>query len=137
VQAARDAAQNSALGAAIRSGASARDAVAWAAERTGQDAARQRERQGHAALLRCILGNPFRPTPLDPAWRTRDVLALARVAYEQRALPSGELDTSRLGILADALEEAGCIDAGILDHLHDPGLHVRGCWAVDLLTGRE
>jgi hypothetical protein len=42
-----------------------------------------------------------------------------------------------LPILADALEEAGCTDSSILDHLRSAGPHVRSCWAVDLLTGRE
>jgi hypothetical protein len=30
-----------------------------------------------------------------------------------------------------------CADAAILGHCRGPGPHVRGCWAVDLLTGRE
>ena len=42
----------------------------------------------------------------------------------------------RLPILADALEDAGCHDAAILEHCRQPGPHVRGCWVVDLLTGR-
>jgi hypothetical protein len=40
-------------------------------------------------------------------------------------------------ILADALEEAGCTDAAILGHCRGPGPHVRGCWVVDLLLGKE
>jgi hypothetical protein len=40
-------------------------------------------------------------------------------------------------VLADALEEVGCTDAGLLGHLRGPGPHVRGCWAVDLLLGRS
>ena len=43
----------------------------------------------------------------------------------------------RLPILADALEDAGCGDVDILAHLRGPGPHVRGCWAVDPLLGRE
>jgi hypothetical protein len=39
--------------------------------------------------------------------------------------------------LADALEDAGCTDAAILDHLRDPGPHVRGCFAVDLVRGKS
>jgi hypothetical protein len=62
---------------------------------------------------------------------------LARSAYEQRELPAGTLDVARLGVLADALEEAGCADAGLLGHLRGPGPHVRGCWAVDLLLGKS
>jgi hypothetical protein len=40
-------------------------------------------------------------------------------------------------ILCDALEDAGCTDAAILSYCRQPGEHVRGCWVVDLLTGRE
>jgi hypothetical protein len=88
------------------------------------------------ALLRDVFGNPFRPATLDPRWRTPDVAALAGPAYEERALPAGTLDPARLAVLADALEDAGCADTDLLDHLRSAGPHVRGCWAVDLLTGR-
>lgn len=89
----------------------------------------------------------------------------------------GSLDPVRLAILADALEEAGCVgtkedpcrpcgghgtemqagpDRGpapkcsycggkrwrdwpnpIVEHLRSPGPHVRGCWVLDLLLGKE
>jgi hypothetical protein len=39
--------------------------------------------------------------------------------------------------LVDALEEAGCHDPEILNHCRQPGNHVRGCWVVDLLLGKE
>ena len=101
-----------------------------------------------AALLREIVGNPFRPRnpyksvhmvamgsdhgsrliPREPGL-TPTVLGLAQAAYDERAF-------DRLPILADALEEAGCEDGGILDHLRGPGPHVRGCWVVDLLLGK-
>jgi hypothetical protein len=68
---------------------------------------------------------------------TPQVVALAQAAYEQRELPSGALDAARLAVLADALEEAGCTDADILNHLRSPSPHVRGCWAVDLTLGKE
>jgi len=64
-------------------------------------------------------------------------LGLARSAYEGRALPSGHLDPARLSALAGALEVAGCSDAGLLAHLRSPGPHVRGCWAVDLILGKQ
>lgn len=51
-------------------------------------------------------------------------------------IDDGCLNPERLGILADALEEVGCQQEEILSHLHSPGPHVRGCHAVDLLTGR-
>ena len=64
------------------------------------------------------------------------MVALARAAYDQRELPSGALDTTRLAVLADALEEAGCDQADLLTHLRGPGPHVRGCWVVDLILGK-
>jgi hypothetical protein len=90
-------------------------------------------------VLRDLFGNPFRPVAVDPAWLSWNggtVAQLAQVAYEERHLPSGELDAARLAVLADALEEAGCADPEILAHLRGPGPHVRGCWAIDLLLGR-
>jgi hypothetical protein len=96
----------------------------------------RKNRLGLSVLVRCIFGNPFRPVALYLGWLTPTVKALAQAAYEERVLPSGELDLARLKILADALEEAGCSETAILDHLRGPGPHVRGCWVVDLLTGR-
>lgn len=89
------------------------------------------------ALLREIVGNPFRPVAFDPALRTPSVLALAQTAYDNRILPAGTLDTDRLAVLADALEEAGCTDADILGHLRGPGPHVRGCWVLDALLDKR
>lgn len=39
--------------------------------------------------------------------------------------------------IADALEDAGCDNADILNHCRQPGEHVRGCWVVDLVLGKE
>jgi hypothetical protein len=98
-----------------------------------------RECFAQADLLRCVLGNPFRLVTAGPAWlswRDGAVAKMAQAAYDELALPSGDLDAARLAVLADALEEAGCADAAILAHLRGPGPHVRGCWVVDVLTGR-
>jgi hypothetical protein len=57
--------------------------------------------------------------------------ALATAASDNRILPAGTLEPARLAVLADALEEAGCDNADILNHLRNSGPHVRGCWAVD------
>jgi hypothetical protein len=41
-------------------------------------------------------------------------------------------------ILADALQDVGCEEAAILDHCRDAtAAHVRGCWVVDLVLGKE
>ncbi len=52
-------------------------------------------------------------------------------------LPEGTLEPSRLAVLADALEDAGCGDAELLGHLRGPGPHVRGCCAVDLQLAKQ
>ena len=71
------------------------------------------------------------------SYRTPTVNSLVEAAYQERDLPSGHLDPARLAVLSDALEDAGCTDAAILDHLRGPGPHVRGCWALDLLLAKE
>jgi len=65
------------------------------------------------------------------------VKRLAEAAYAERAVPGGTLDGVRLAVLADALEEAGCTSVEILEHLRGPGPHVRGCFVLDLLLGKE
>jgi hypothetical protein len=97
---------------------------------------RAKERAAQAALVRDIFGSPSRPVAVDAARLTPTVTSLATAAYEERALPSGALDTARLAILADALEEAGCTSDDILNHLRGKGPHVRGCWALDVLLCR-
>jgi hypothetical protein len=87
------------------------------------------ERAAQAELLRCVLGNPFRPVRIDPAWRTPAVLELAQAVYDARAC-------ERLPELADALQAAGCTDADVLEHCRSPGPHVLGCWAVDLVLAK-
>ncbi|VTT99751.1 Uncharacterized protein OS=Sorangium cellulosum (strain So ce56) GN=sce5710 PE=4 SV=1 [Gemmataceae bacterium] len=88
------------------------------------------EQQVQVEIIRDIFGNPFRPVTVDPAWRTSTVLALARGIYDERAF-------DRMPILADALQDAGCDSEDILTHCRGPGPHVRGCWVVDLVLGKE
>jgi hypothetical protein len=95
------------------------------------------ERAAQAAMLRDLIGNPFRPAALAPTWLVPPVLSLARAAYDERQLPEGTLDPTRLAVLADALEDTGCTNADVLGHLRGPGPHVRGCWVVDLLLGES
>jgi hypothetical protein len=102
-----------------------------------QEAARGGERVAQASLLRDIFGNPFRPVAIHPAWRTPTVVSLAQAAYDERILPTGTLEPARLAILADALEEAGCYSADLLNHLRRPGDHVRGCFALDAVLGKQ
>ena len=85
---------------------------------------------GTCDLLRDIFGNPFRPVTLDPRWLSSTVLDLARTIYDERVF-------ERMPILADALMDAGCESEEIIKHCQGPGPHVRGCWVVDLLLGKE
>lgn len=87
-------------------------------------------RQEQAVLFRDIFGNPFRPVAFDPAWRTEHTTGLALKMYDDR-------EFGAMPILADALEEAGCDNADILAHCREPGVHVRGCWVVDLVLGKS
>jgi hypothetical protein len=81
-------------------------------------------------LLRDIFGNPFRPVRDDPSWLTLTVRTLAEGIYADRVF-------DRLPILADALQDAGCENDEILTHCRGDGPHVRGCWVVDLVLGKE
>jgi hypothetical protein len=99
------------------------------------------EPPAQAVLLRDIFGNPFRPPPRPQVawltWNDGTVRRLAEAIYNERSLPKGHLDGTRIGVLADALEDAGCADPDLLGHLRGLGPHLRGCWAVDLLLGKE
>jgi hypothetical protein len=39
--------------------------------------------------------------------------------------------------IADALEKAGCTNELILDHCKSKVVHVKGCWVLDFLLGKE
>jgi hypothetical protein len=67
---------------------------------------------------------------IDPAWLTSTVIAISKGIVDEHAF-------DRLPILADALQDAGCDNADILDHCRGPGPHVRVCWVVDLILGKE
>ncbi|WP_232069866.1 hypothetical protein [Gemmata massiliana] len=95
-----------------------------------QEKAQAREQEIQCDLLRDIFGNPFRPVAFSASWRTDAVVSLARQMYESR-------DFGAMPILADALQDAGCDNDDILNHCRAPGEHVRGCWVVDLVLGKE
>jgi hypothetical protein len=50
--------------------------------------------------------------------------------------PNGVGEFLLAPIIADALEDAGCDSADVLDHCRGSGPHVRGCWVVDLVLGK-
>jgi hypothetical protein len=79
-------------------------------------------------LLRCVFPNPLRPPTMNPSWRTSDVVGLSLGIDADGAY-------NRLPLLGDALMDAGA-DEHLLAHARADG-HVRGCWLVDLVLGRE
>jgi hypothetical protein len=92
-------------------------------------------------LLREVFGNPFafrrkrktdprRGWMFDARWRTDTVLTLARQMYDTR-------EFGAMPILADALQDTGCDNEDLLNHCREPSEHVRGCWVVDLVLGKE
>ena len=88
-----------------------------------------REQAAQADLLRDIV-IPFCHVVLNPSWLTSTVRTLAEGIYQDRAF-------DRMPILADALQDAGCDSDDILIHCRGTGPHVRGCWVVDLVLGKE
>lgn len=112
-------------------------------------------------LIRDVVGNPFKPQKSllcgickgagtffvgwghgwqpcsctggkteEGFWMTGQIWSMAQQIYEHR-------DWGLLPILSDLCEDAGCNDA-ITSHLRDTTTqHVRGCWALDLMLGKE
>ena len=84
-------------------------------------------------MVRNRKGRSSRAASLPPSWlRWNDgcVMKLARTIDEEARFQD-------LPVLADALEEAGCSDAGLIGHHRGPGQHVRGCWALYAALGRQ
>jgi hypothetical protein len=77
-------------------------------------------------LLRHIVGNPFRAPP-TLSFVPSHVRELAEAVYQQC--------TASVGPLHDALLDLGLTE--LAEHFSHPAdWHPKGCWAVDLLTGR-
>ncbi len=74
-----------------------------------------------------VLVNWVRPGSVDPSWITPIVIELTRSITDAEAY-------NRLPLLADALENAGCTNALILNHCRASHEHPRGCWVLDLLS---
>jgi hypothetical protein len=88
------------------------------------------EKALQCTLLREIFGNPFRRIRISRHWLTPAVKQLAEKIYAESSF-------GYLRMLADALEEAGCTDAAILDHCRSKGPHVKGCWVIDVLLAKR
>lgn len=111
-----------------------------------------------ALFLRDIVGNPFRPVSkihrlfgegepvrdpqlLDTCFLTPTVLDLAQFAYDDLTA-SLRINPDHLGVLRDALADAGCDNEAVLAHLctqaeESTDHHVRGCWVLDLILAKR
>lgn len=128
-------------------GQHARDARrdAWRQEAPGREEATPPEEELTAATeralaetgvhladgLRDLVGpSLFRKPTGDRGWLDANagrVRRMAQALYEERRYAD-------LPFLADALEESGCENRDILEHLRSSAEHVRGCWALNLLV---
>jgi hypothetical protein len=100
---------------------------------SARDAAALAElKESTVALIREVIGNPFRRAEMRQEWRVvndRAVLIVAHGIYQERAF-------DRMPILANALQDAGCDDHLLIDHCCGAGEHVPGCWVLDLVLGK-
>jgi hypothetical protein len=112
--------------------------ASWAARESAEHAVgtgnHEAEATLHASWLRDIFPSPFRPKYVTRdwfRWNGGTATILARQMYNSR-------EFSAMPILADALQDAGCDNDDILSHCRDTQLaHVRGCWVVDLVLGKQ
>ncbi|MFO0843046.1 MAG: hypothetical protein U0797_11725 [Gemmataceae bacterium] len=108
----------------------AEDAADYARRSLGAEAEPEEEAT-QLALLGDILGPKGRPR-IEPYWLAANdsaAVQLAQVIEEGSAF-------DLLPILADALEDAGCDSAPLLEHCRRPAPHTRGCWVIDLILGQ-
>ncbi|MFO0822971.1 MAG: hypothetical protein U0792_07605 [Gemmataceae bacterium] len=75
-------------------------------------------------------GGPIHLDRFHPEWRTSTAVALSRQIHDSQ-------DFSTMPILADALQDAGCISTDILEHCRSSHTHHRGCRVVELVLGMQ
>jgi hypothetical protein len=94
---------------------------------------RPEQRRLICTILHDLSGTLFHRQAIDPGLVSRKggkVRKIAQTIYDTRAF-------DRMPELADALQEAGCTSTDVLDHCRQLREHVRGCWVLDLLLGKE
>ncbi|MBP3960374.1 hypothetical protein J8F10_34530 [Gemmata sp. G18] len=68
------------------------------------------------------------PGTITPEFLTSTVISLAKAIHSDCAF-------DRMPILADALQDAGCQDADILNHCREQGRHSRICYVLNRILG--
>jgi hypothetical protein len=108
--------------------AEARVMTEWRPRIVDWSAGREEQEILQAGLLREIFGNPFRPPPLDRSQLKPGAVTLAQSIYEDQTFDRMPELVESLSPEADATK--------LLAHFTEPGPHIRGCWALDLILGR-
>jgi hypothetical protein len=85
-----------------------------------------------ADTVREVVVNPFRPIEIQYSW----IQANGGGVRHLRDAIATDGRFEELPVLADALEDGGCAEPALLEHLRRRGGHVRGCWALDLLGAK-
>jgi hypothetical protein len=84
------------------------------------------EHREQAALLREVMGNPFRKLEIPAHWPS-NVGQLAQALYQGEDCAFA---------LHDALLDAALAD--LAEHFHEPGQwHPKGCWALDVILSKK
>ncbi len=123
-------AQNQARAAVCSGAPEDRTNQAWDDYNSFVEDAVNEVRKQQGLLLRDIAGNPYRPLVLAETWKTPTVRGVAQNIYEEHRF-------AEVVILADALEEAGCDDESVLNHLRSATKHVRGCYVIDAILEKQ
>lgn len=94
---------------------------------------RNPEKSAYVDIFREVMGYPYDKSeyllntnlPLTP-----ELLYIAEGIYQQRSF-------EEMPILGDMLEDIGCKNIGLLEHLHDKNTqHMYGCWAMDVILNK-
>lgn len=96
-------------------------------------------------IFRELIGNPFRPWKIQPPWLTPGIrtapdgssLIISTASFELAGEIHRKGRFDLLPMLADELESGGLTDPSLIHHCRGEQPHLRGCWAVDLVLGRE
>jgi len=83
--------------------------------------------------LRDLVGNPFRRVDVRADWLHWNDGLVRHIA--ERIEREGQYH--EVGILGDALLDAGCDSTAILQHCHAERGHLPGCWLVDFVLEKK
>lgn len=85
-----------------------------------------------------LLGSVEGFQPLDSQMLRELHDALVDAGGQRRGCLTCSIAVARGGPNPDpSAAPCGCVETDILAHLLSPGPHLRGCWVIDLILGRD